>query len=123
MGKITKDILDENGNVVGQLSVSDTTPQVEIDAALAPYAVAPEPVNDDLSSVQLRKALYISNISDTQINDVLNSLSEPEQSFRRIEWEHGTSFSRKSDFVITLTASLKLGDDEVDALWKEGAAL
>lgn len=121
-----KDILDYQGNVIGQLELPDETSQEEWDARLAEYAQPPiVPVKEykDVTPRQIRQALILSGITLDQIDQAIDSLEEPTRSLARVEWEYSIAFQRHRPLVSQVAAMLGWNDDQLNALWDLAASL
>lgn len=77
----------------------------------------------DVTPRQIRQALVLMGVSLTDIDNALNSLSEPTKSLARIEWEYSISFQRQRPLVNTMGAMLGWTSDQLDALWIFAATL
>lgn len=81
------------------------------------------PVPDSVTPRQIRQALIISGVSLSQIDDALNSLSEPVKSLARVEWEYSIAFQRNRPLVRQVALMLGWTDEQLDNLWKLAASL
>jgi hypothetical protein len=112
-------ILDYQGNVVGQLELPDNTPADVVAAKLAPYAKAPAPeVIEDVTPRQIRQALILSGYSLAMIDSAISQLPEPTQSLARVEWEYSTMVQRNRPLVSQMAALLGVSSAQLDALFK-----
>lgn len=121
---MTRDILDYQGNVIGELSLPDDTSEAVWTAKLAPYAVAPViAIIPDVTPRQIRQALIMSGISLSAIDAALGTLPEPTKSMAMVEWEYSTAFQRNRPLVAAVQAMLGWTSDQVDALWVLASSL
>lgn len=122
----TRNILDAEGNIIGELTLPDDTTEEEWQAKLAPYAqVIPEPVKviADVTPRQIRQALIMSGVTLQQIDDAINSLDEPMRSLARVEWEYSNMFQRHRPLVVQVATMLGWTEQQVDALWELAGSL
>ena len=117
----TRDILNEENEVVGSVTLPDDTPETEWGNLLGCYALPV--VIPDVSPRQIRTALILSGVSLTDIDTALNSLSEPMKSIAKIEWEYSVSFQRDRDLVNSVGQMLGWTSDQLDALWHLAGSL
>lgn len=121
---MTKDILDYQGNVIGQLELPDDTSDAVWAAKLAVYAKAPvAPVLPDVTPRQIRQALIISGVSMAQIDSAIAQLPEPTKSMAQIEWEYSTAFQRNRPLVAAVASLLGWTNDQLDQLWQLARSL
>lgn len=74
----------------------------------------------DIKSVtprQIRQAWILMGKSLTEIEDAIDSLSEPHRSLARAEWEYSTLVFRRNPLVAMLAGMNGYTDEELDALW------
>jgi hypothetical protein len=82
----------------------------------------PPPVPESVTPRQARLALHaIGKLSD--VENALESLSEPEKTAAKIEWEYATAIERYSPLVLALTPALGLSEDDMDQLFIQAATL
>lgn len=77
----------------------------------------------DVTPRQIRQALILSGVSLQQIDDAINSLSEPTKSLARVEWEYSNVFQRNRPLVAQVAAMLRWTDTQLDDLWRLAASL
>ena len=115
----TRNILNYNGDVVGQLSLPIGTAEEVWQEKLAPYAAPPAPeCIPDATPRQFRQALVLMGISVNQIEAALDQLPEPTRSLAQIEWEYSTAFIRTNPLVAQVGQLLGWTSEQLDALWK-----
>lgn len=114
-----KNIVDLEGNVIGQLELPDGTSQQEWDFQLTSYAHGTtfQNVIPDVTPRQMRQALSLMGITEQQISDAIDSFPEPQKTLARIEWEYSTLFQRHRQLVIEVQRILEWTDEQVDQLW------
>lgn len=114
---MTRDILDYQGNVIGQIEFPDDTPDAVVEAKLAAYAVAPTPTIQPITARQIRLQLLYMGISLGDIDTALNSLPEPQKSLALVEWEFASTFDRSHALVDFVGATLGWTSEQLDQLW------
>lgn len=117
----TRDILDKNGTIIGQLELPDDTTEDQWAAALAPYAALK--IIQDVTARQIRQALILYGVSLSQIDDTIASLPEPMKSLAQVEWVHSNMFQRERPLTIQVATMLGWTSDQLDALWNLAASL
>lgn len=112
---ITKDILDADGNVVGQVTFPDTASETDISRTLSTYT---EPTHiPDVTPRQIRQALILKGVSMDSIDAALSSMPEPVQSLARAEWEYSIAFQRNRPLVAQVGQMLGWSSNQLDDLW------
>jgi hypothetical protein len=118
---MTKNILDQNGNVIGSLTLPDSTTDAQWAAALAPYAnPAPLP---DVTPRQMRQALVLSGVDLSTIDSTIASLPSPLNTLVQIEWDYSIAFQRDNPYTAQIAAMLGWTSAQLDALWELAATL
>jgi hypothetical protein len=123
---MTRNILDSEGNIIGEMTLPDETTEEEWQAQLLPYATpkaVPVKTYKDVTPRQIRQALILSGITLSQIDDAINSLPEPTQSLARVEWEYSIAFQRNRPLVAQVAQMLQWTSEQVDALWELAGTL
>lgn len=121
---MTRDILDYQGNVVGELDLPDDTSEAVWAEKLAVYARPPTiQVSPDVTPRQIRQALILSGMTLAQIDAAIAGLPEPTRSLAQVEWEYSIAFQRNRPLVIAMASMLGWSSAQVDALWKLAASL
>lgn len=123
---MTRNILDHEGNIIGELTLPDDTPEEVWQARLAEYSLPPKAPNQTFEPVtprQMRQALILSGVTLQQIEDALNSLEEPTKTLAWIEWEYATVFERHRPIVDQIGQILQWTPEQIDALWIYAASL
>ncbi len=119
-----RDILNYQGQIIGQLELPDDTSEEVWQKKLAVYALpSPSDTLKDVTPRQIRQALVLYGISLTDIDNALNGLPEPTKSLAKIEWEYSISFQRNRDLVNQVGALLGWTSQQLDDLWKYAAGL
>ena len=59
----------------------------------------------------------------TQVEDKINSLSEPDKTKLQTEWEYASKVERNSDWIGTMQPALGLSDEQMDNLFKLASTL
>ncbi len=117
----TRDIVNSEGAVIGQLTLPDSTSEEHWTSALSAYAQPA--VIPSVTPRQIRQAMILSGIAVATIESAINSMPEPYSSLARAEWEYSVSFERNRPLVVQMSAMLGLSSAQVDALWKLAATL
>lgn len=66
---------------------------------------------------QLRLALVLSGINLQDIENVIDSLPEPQKSITRISWEYSLEFSIDNPLLVSMAAALQLSNQQVKDLF------
>ena len=72
---------------------------------------------------QMRIALVMSGISISNIEAVINSLPEPDQSVVRITWEYSVEFQRNNPLIASMGPALGLTTAQIEQLFILAATL
>jgi len=119
-----RNILDYNGNIIGELELPDNTSEDVWETKLAAYAKPPAPtVIPDVTPRQMRQALILMGVSLSQIDTAIASLPEPTKSLAQVEWEYSVMFQRSRPLVAEVGQMLGWTSDQLDALWEFAATL
>lgn len=100
-------------NVYVELSVPITSEMANLIESVIP----PKPRIADVTPRQIRQAMILKGISLSQIDDIINSMPEPQKSLARAEWEYSNAFERDRPLVDQMGHLLGKTDEELDALW------
>lgn len=111
------------GQVIGELTFDEGTPEDVISMKLAKYAAPPNVNAVSVTAVQIRKALVAQGFTIDDIYGGLNSLPEPTKSLALIDWEYLTTIPRDHPLADVVANLLGWTSDHVDALWNQAAAL
>jgi hypothetical protein len=57
------------------------------------------------------------------VETAIDALPEPQKSAARIEWDYSSAVQRHNGFVQELAPALGLSDAQIDALFRQAAAL
>ena len=119
-----RNILDYQGNVVGELELPEGTSEQEWQKKLAVYAVAPNNTYiAPITSRQIRLQIVLQGLSLSDITDAIAQLPEPDRSLAAIEWEYATVCERQHTMVDSVGAILGLNSAQLDELWIAAAKL
>jgi hypothetical protein len=119
-----RDILDWQGNKVGELELPVGTSEDRWSKALAFYAKPPQaPTLKPITPRQIRLALLSLGITLDMIDGALSSLPEPQKSAALIEWEYASYFERDNALVAGVAGLLGWGSAELDNLWSMAAQI
>ena len=88
---------------------------------IAPYEPAPAPL-PILSARQFRLGLHTNGLL-ASVQSSIDAMEEPDKTAAQIEWEYATQIERDHPLVQNLSAQLGLTDEQIDAMWREAAAL
>lgn len=121
----TRNLLDYQGNVVGQLTLPDSTPEYVWQEKLQAAAKPPQaPALPDVTPRQLRQAIILSKIvTIEQIEAAMNGLPEPTRSLALVEWEYSIAFKRYNPLVLAVGQLLGWTSDQLDDLWRFAGSL
>lgn len=121
---IKRDVLDANGNKIGEVEFPNGTPEAEIAIKLAMFSTTPPPeAIPDVTPRQIRQAIILSGMPLSNIDAAIDSLPEPFRSLAHAEWEYSISFQRHRPLVAQVGAALGKNSEDLDALWKFAATL
>lgn len=113
-----RNILDYQGNIVGQLELPDNTLEEVWAAKLAVYAKPPPPkIIAAVTPRQMRSALLLMGITESMILTAINSLPSPNKDLALIAWEYSTAFERNNSLTALVAADLGWSSDQLDQLW------
>lgn len=119
-----RDILDYQGNVIGQLELPDNTSEDVWTQKLAKYNQPPVPkFVPDVTPRQIRSALLLMGITEDQIVAAINTLPSPQKELALIAWDYSTAFQRNNPFTQQVAAMLSFSSDQLDQLWYFAATL
>ena len=121
---IKRDVLNHNGEKIGEKMFPDGTSEQEIQAELAKYS-APPPVEPipDITARQIRQAMILNGISVAQVEAAIDSLPEPIRSLASAEWEYSNVYVRSRPLVSQVGQILGLSSQQLDDLWRFAANL
>lgn len=115
---MARDILDWQGNVIGELELPEGTSEEVWTQKLAVYAMAPAaPIIKDVTPRQIRQALILSGVSMASIDAALDTLPEPTKSLAKAEWEYSIAFQRNRPLVAQVGIMLGWTSQQLDDLW------
>lgn len=72
---------------------------------------------------QFRLALIQRGISLQQIEQVIDSLPEPDQTLSRVSWEYATSFDRTDALLNQMAPAIELTQQDLDEIFINGQTL
>jgi hypothetical protein len=72
---------------------------------------------------QIRLALIGSGLTLTQIDQLIDSLEEPNKTYAKIAWEYSIEFERSHPLVEQFGEALGLSSEQIDALFVAAADL
>jgi hypothetical protein len=112
-----RNILDYNGNIIGELSLPDDATEQQWSNALAPYAVKQPVPPPSVTPRQIRQALVLNGVSLAAIDSALAGLPDPTKTMAQIEWEYSTLVYRSNPLVGQVGQLLGWTSDQIDALF------
>lgn len=121
-----KNIVDKDGNVIGQLELKDDAVDSDWQFQLQSYKYdppTPPKIIPNVTPRQMRQALTLFGITEQQINDAIATLPEDIQPLAMIEWQYSTLFERRRPLVLKVQEVLGWTDQQVDDLWNLAASL
>lgn len=92
------------------------------DGVFAPPAPEPEPVPEAITNRQARLALLSAGLL-TAAENALDGLPSPDKEAAIVEWEYATEVRRGHPLIESIAIALGLTEQEVDDLFRAGAAL
>jgi len=119
----TRDILDHDGNVIGELTLPDSASETDWSNALAPYAVKQPQPPEMVTPRQIRQALVLNGLTLDEIDAALASLPEPQKTMAHIEWEYSIAVYRSNPLVDAVGQMLGWTSDQIDALFIQAVGL
>jgi hypothetical protein len=120
---MVRDILNSNGDKIGEMELPDDTSEERWAEALSPYAIPVIVELEDVSPRQIRQALVLSGITMSSINAALDTLPEPQKDLAHIAWEFSQIFIRSEPLVNAVGQMLGWTSEQLDDLWKLAATL
>jgi len=81
------------------------------------------PVPEEVTPRQIRQALILSGVSLEQIEQALDTLSEPTKSLAKTEWEYSIAFQRSRPLVAQVGQMLGWTSTQLDDLWRFASTL
>jgi hypothetical protein len=112
-----RNILDYNGNIIGELSLPDTATEQDWANALAPYAIKQPITPTSVTPRQIRQALVLNGVSLSSIDSALAALPDPIKTLAQIEWEYSTIVYRNNPLVDQVGQLLSWTTNQIDALF------
>ena len=73
--------------------------------------------------VQARKALVLEGVLPAEVDAIIESMSEPDRSLARIDWEFAPSVGRNNPLVAFVAKKKKWNASKVDSLFETAATL
>lgn len=121
---MTHEILDYQGNKVGELELPDGTPPEVVAEKLSIYSRPPSaPELAPVSARQIRLALVHRGLALEAVDEAIDALSEPDRSLAQIEWQFAAYFERSNPMVEAIGGALGWTGAQIDELWMGAAAL
>jgi hypothetical protein len=78
---------------------------------------SPAKVPESVSPRQIRLAMLQSGMILTAIDDLINSMPEPDKTIVRVNWDYAIEISRADPLIENMGALLGLTSDQIDALF------
>lgn len=118
-----RDILNFDGQKIGELELPDDTPEEVWSKKLATYAQSVLPAIPPISPRQIRLQLLKMGLTNQDIVSAIEAaIPEPDRTKALIEWEYSVSFERRAPFVDAVGLLLGLNSTQLDALWLDAGA-
>jgi hypothetical protein len=117
----TRNVLDADNNIIGSLTLPDSTSEADWSRALNTYKEVPS--IPDVTPRQIRQAIILSGISIASIEAAIDTLPEPTKSLVLTEWDYSIAFQRNRPLVNQVGAMLGMSSAQLDALWRFAATL
>lgn len=77
----------------------------------------------DVTPRQIRLKLLALGLTETDIDNTINTLPSPNKEAAMIAWKYSTAFQRRNTFVPMIGAMLGYNDAQLDQMWLEAALL
>jgi hypothetical protein len=119
----TRNILNQQGQIIGQLELPDGTSEEEWTRQLAKYTQSQATPVRDVTPRQIRQAWILSGKQLSEIDDAIAALPEPHRSLAQIEWEYSTIVMRNNPLVAMLGQAQGYTSQQLDDLWILAASL
>lgn len=121
-------ILDNEGNVKGEIELPDSLSEQEVQKILESYKYVPpapeEPRLPPVSPRQIRLQLLILGHNDNSILAAIDSLpNEEDREPARIAYIYATEFDRYDPLVAGIGAILGFTEEQLDDIWKAASLL
>ena len=82
-----------------------------------------DPKIENISPRQLRLALLSLNLTESSIDNTINTLPSPLKEQAMIAWKYSTTFERSAEAVGMIGALLSLNNEQLDDIWKQAGVL
>ncbi len=76
--------------------------------------------NVNLDGRQIRMALIAEGITLTEVQNAIDSLTEPSKSLTQVSWDYGTVFTHQDPLIQAIIALLGLTETQVDSIFRAG---
>ena len=76
-----------------------------------------------VSQRQLRTQLVLNGFDLNDIQESINTLTEPNKSIAQIAWDYAITFERESPLLICIGNNLGLTEAQIDEIFKNGSKL
>ena len=107
-----------SGEKIGELELPDDTTEEVWEMQLAKYQPPPPRKLPDVTPRQIRRALFFkSNLTEADIDAVLNTLPEPVKTLAFIDWKNAVMFERDAELVGAVAGFLSYSEQDLDDLW------
>lgn len=111
----TRQILDAQGNVLGNLTLPDDTSEMIWQEKLNSYKLSS--VFSDITPRQIRQALILSGVSMEMIDEKIDLFPEPKRSLVKVEWDFSIAVKRSNPLVNEMALAFGWSSQQVDGLW------
>lgn len=80
-------------------------------------------ISESVSPRQLRTALVLSGVSEATVDNIIDSMPEPNKSVAKIAWQFASVYERSNALVNQLGLALSLSETQIDDIWILAASL
>ena len=102
--------------------IKSLTEQLATANATIAELTAPPVGIQPIKAWQAKAVLALAGLLDAAAA-VIDSLDEPQRTVVQSAWDNNADFSRTSQTVLALAAALQLTDEQLDAMFQQGASL
>lgn len=83
----------------------------------------PKAVPTQVTAKQLNLALLGAGVSLSNIDAIINQMTEPQKSYAKVSWEKATIFERNHPMINALGSALGLTMEQIDTLFVQASKL
>lgn len=86
------------------------------------WKIEQNPIPNEVPLWAFRSILTLLNL-DTQVDNLINSLPEPQKTVARVQWQYGNFIERNHPLIDSLGTNLGLTKEQIDNVFKEASKL